>query len=121
MNTQITKKEFTELLANNKSVFVGCMNNQKTIPIERLNNIAELSDSIILPTSERRIVSAVKSNGIKFSDGSFLETAANGHEVSYHKIDDNFIYQLRKIDYSKDSSCSYDDIVYNVVMYYVEF
>lgn len=33
----------------------------------------------------------------------------------------NIIYQQKKIDYSRDNSCSMNDIVYYAVVYYIEF
>lgn len=113
---KITKKEFINLLASNKSVFLGSYHNFKE---EHTNLISSACEKIIIEeTDERRTVSSVKSNGLLFSNGSFLGLSGNG-EKSYIKVGENIVCQITKIDYSNDFSCSCNDILYSFVMYYV--
>lgn len=113
---RITKKAFIELLANNKSVFIGAINNKPEELHEFIENAVK--SITIKDTNERRTIKKVQSNAVQFSNDSWLYFDGAG-EKTYHKIG-NFIYQYITIDYSKDSSCSWDDVLHSAVIYYVE-
>lgn len=116
--TKITKSEFSRLLLDNNSILLGAVNNISRDPHEVI--LCGVQNLKINNLGARRTVTAVKSSYIVFSDGSKLSTAANGNEVTYYKLGENVIYQLRKIDYSKDSQCNYNNIVYCFVAYYLD-
>lgn len=115
---KITKKQFVELLSNNKSIFLGSYHNLTSEPIELIKK--GLSEFIPESTDERRTVKAIKSNGLLFSNGSFLDLNQYG-EKSYHRIGESFVCQVTKIDYDKDSTSSYEGIVYSIIVYFLEF
>lgn len=114
---KITKKEFINILSNNKSIFLGSIFNRK----EELSNLICDSVKNFSPTesNERRTVVKIQTNAICFSNGSSLYFDQRG-EKTYHRIG-NVIFQQIKNDYSKDNSCSYNDILYSAVIYYIEF
>lgn len=115
---KITKKNFIELLSNNKSIFLGSYFNLKSDPIDIIKNGIQGFNPE--PKDERRTVKAVKSNGLLFSNGSFLGFNQEG-EKSYHMIGENFVCQITRTDYDNDPSCNYEGIVYSFVVYYVEY
>lgn len=115
---KITKKEFTELLSSNKSIFLGSYHGLKSDPIELIKK--GLEAFVPESTDERRTVKAIKSNGLLFSNGSFLDFNQYG-EKSYHRIGENFVCQVTKIDYDKDTSCNYEGIEFSIIVYYLEF
>lgn len=113
---KITKKQFVELLTNNKSIFLGAINNKPNELHEIISNaVKNFSPD---EQDERRTVKKVQTNAIQFTDGSWLYFDGTG-EKTYHKVG-NVIYQQTQIDYSKDSACSWDDIAYCAVIYYIE-
>lgn len=113
---QITKKAFIDLLSKNRTILLGSIGNKRH-PLHDL-----ISDAVKnfkpVPNDDRRTVKKVQSNAIQFSDNSWLYFDGAG-EKTYHRIG-NVIYQHTKIDYSKDNSCSWDDVLYSAVVYYVE-
>ena len=113
---RITKKAFIDLLKNNKSVFIGAINNKHEDLHEFIENAVKTIE--IRESDERRTIKKIQTNAVQFSNDSWLYFDGEG-EKTYHKIG-NFIYQHTKIDYSKDSSCSWNDIMYSAVVYYVE-
>lgn len=114
---KITKKEFINILANNKSVFLGSYHNLEKEPIDMIKQ--GINSLIIEDSDERRTVKAIKSNGLLFSNGGFLGLDQEG-EKSYYKFNGNTVAQITKIDYSQDFTCGYNNIVYGFILYYID-
>lgn len=89
---KITKKEFINTLANNKSMFIGSYFN---VTPERINAALQ-SANITFDDTAARTVTAVKSTALIFSNGSRLDLNQDGQNTYHKYINNGLIYLIQE-------------------------
>lgn len=110
---KITRKEFTEILTNNRTILAGSVfrwNDEKCIA--GMKNIKTISEK-----AERRTVTEKHSNYIVFSNGSHLDFNQKGKKEYFSYKNENgvqFVVQRTEIFDDFDEKINLNYIVYIV-------